>query len=52
MFKHFLFKCAGQAGLELIIILPLPPSSNPTSMYNHNWLNFTDAQASCSTEST
>jgi hypothetical protein len=30
----FLF-CVAQAGLELVILLPLPPSANPTGVRHH-----------------
>ena len=29
-------KCVAQAGLELVILLPLPPSANPTGVRHHN----------------
>ena len=31
-------KCVAQADLELLILWPLPPSSNPTSTWHHNRL--------------
>jgi hypothetical protein len=33
-------KCVAQAGLELVILLPLPPSANPTGVRHHNRLFF------------
>lgn len=33
-----LFKCVAQAGFKLVILLPLPPSANPTGVCHHNWV--------------
>lgn len=33
----FFLKCISQTGLELMILPPLPPSVNSTSMHYHNW---------------
>lgn len=34
--ESFFFKCVAQAGLELVILLPLPSSANTTGMHHHN----------------
>ena len=35
--SHRAPQCVAQAGLELVILLPLLPSANPTVVHHHNW---------------